>query len=190
MKRIPIIITLALAALAATFLVAQETQQRVAFPAGSGVVPCPHTVSTVLNGASGPPTPDQADLGPLYANVTASQWNQTSQDKHFAHTFKFAKDCCLMTTGVLTVKVKALSGGGPNSSTAANDGFHIYSNGSAVAVLSQQPWVNTGVTAGTIATLTYNIPASVLATGRVTFYAQDDSAVLSADLTLRGCCIR
>jgi hypothetical protein len=194
-------VSFVLITLAAPLLLAQEARTAAAAPqdvrsvdAIVAPVACPRPVTLVINGASGAPQPLNTDLGPtLYPGTVGSQWNQTAADKHFGHTFRFAaplpgRDCCLMTWGVLTVRVKALQGGGPKSSTSANDSFNLVSNG--IVIQQQQPWNNGGVSTGAIATLTFNVPANVLATGNVSFYAQDDSAVLTADLSLRGCCLR
>ena len=192
-KKALIAIVVSIATLAgpiAAPLIAQEAapQQdaRIAIP----LVPCPRPYSTVIQGANGAPAPDAADLGPAYATSVGSQWNQTAVDKHFGHTFRFptTKDCCLITSGTLTIKVKALQGGPPNSATSANDSFTLFSNG--VNISQQQPWKNTGVATGATATLTFNVPANVLATGKVSIYGQDDSAFISADLRLQGCCIK
>lgn len=192
MKKLCIILTV-LTALCAGWLNAQEARiaagaEAIAVPA----VPCPRPVSTTLKGAT-PPTSEAADLGAANtAAVAGSQWNQTAINKHFAYTFRFPappRECCLMTSGTLTVRIKALQGGSPGSPTSVNDAVHIMSNGTAVAGLSQQPWLG-GVATGTIATLNFNIPAAVLKTGRVTFYVQDDAAVLDATLTVRGCCLQ
>ena len=145
--------------------------------------PCPHPVATVLHGTSSTPSPDPADFHPP---VAGSQWNQTAYDKPFQHTFHFAKQCCLMTSGTLVIKLKALKAGTPGTSTSANDKVYLVSNG--VTIQTQSPFA-AGATLGQTATVTFTIPANVLATGRVSFGVQDDSAVTAADLTLHGCCI-
>ncbi len=153
---------LAVAALAAFAVHGQELRP-------GPPVPCPHPVTLTIIGASSPPAPDPADFGPTLApGVVGSQWNQTAINRHFGHTFHFispGKECCLMTSGKLTIKVKALQGGSKGSSTSANDGFTLISQG--VSVSGQAPWNTTGVTTGTIATLTFNVPASVLGRGVV-----------------------
>ena len=128
-----------------------------------GPVPCPRPVSQVIQGASSAPTPDASDLPPNTA-LTGYAWNQTARDKVFAHTFHFAKEvCCLMTRGTLVVTVKALDSGPAGSATSAN---------------------------GATKVLTFTVPASALSLGRVSLLAQDDTAIVSADLRLEGCCIR
>jgi hypothetical protein len=183
-----LIVSFVLAALAAPLLLAQTS--RVAPSAFDA--PCPRPITQTINGTATAPQPLSSDLVSLYGTSVGSQWNQTAINKHFGHTFRFVSpkngECCLMTSGQLTVRVKALQGGGPNSSTSANDAFSLVSNG--VAIQQQQPWLTTGVATGTIATLTFNVPPNVLANGVLSFFAQDDSAVLSADLSLRGCCLR
>ena len=177
---------LALAALTAVAAMAQE--ERLPAPG----VPCPRPVTITIHGASGPATPDPADLTPALVTATAgSQWNQTAVNKGFAHTFHFPappRECCLMTSGKLTIRVKALQGGPKASSTSANDGFTLISHG--LSISGQAPWNTTGVATGTVATLTFVVPPNVLSQGMVTIYGEDDSAVLSADLILQGCCLK
>jgi len=191
MKTTLIASTLLACAVAVGSLGAQPQRLRPnPYPLPTPAVPCPQPFSTVIQG-SNPPAVDASDVTPGVATAAAgSQWNHTAINKAFGHTFHFPAPgtrCCLMTSGILTVEVKALQGGGPHTATSANDGFSIISNG--VTVTSQQPWVNSGVTTGTVAVLTFTIPPNVLATGLFTFYAQDDSAILSAKLSLKGCCL-
>jgi len=170
--------------LAAGSIAAQ--QERIA---ESRPVLCPSPINVVLKGTASAPAPDPVDLPASFA-VTGSQWNQTAINKHFGHTFRFAsygKECCVITSGTLTVTVKALEGGPRGSSTSANDSVNVISHGTTVS--QQSPWLN-GVSTGATQTLTFSIPANVLATGQVSFYVQDDTAVVSADLRLEGCCIR
>lgn len=176
-------------ALAAVTALAQVPEERIASPVA---LPCPHPTSITLHGQNAAPAPDPADFPPAVVPLVAgSQWNQTAINKQFGHTFHFpapGKECCLMTSGKLTVRVKALQGGGPKTSTSANDGFTLFSHG--VAISSQAPWNTTGVATGAIATLTFIIPPNVLAQGMVSIYGEDDSAFVSADLTLQGCCLK
>jgi len=181
-----LIATIVLTALAATSLVAQE-QRTVYSP-----LPCPHPVTIIIKGSSSAPTPDPKDLGPTLGPASAgSQWNQTATNKHFGHTFHFPappRECCLMTSGTIIVKVKALQGGPAHSSSSANDAFSLVSNG--VVISQQQPWNNSGVATGAVATLTFTVPQSALNNGAVSIFGQDDSAFQGADLTLRGCCLK
>jgi len=158
-----------------------------------GPVLCPHPIGpTVINAdIHQPPAPDPADFGTLQPKVTGSVWNQTAIDKAFGHSFHFISphgtECCIMTSGVLKVTLKALQTGTFNSASSGNDGLNIISNGQSVA--GAPPWPN-GATAGQTTTITINVPASALAQGHFGLYVQDDTAVLSAELTLRGCCLR
>lgn len=156
--------------------------------------PCPHPFSqTLTGGPTGASSYVAADYpANLQGSITGSTWNQTQTDKHFAYTFRLPNkgDCCIVTSATLRVTIKALNSGGVGASAANNDAVHLYSGGAHVAGSTQQPWVSTGVTAGTTATVTIQVPASVLATGQVSFYVQDDSAVVGATLTIEGCCLR
>src|SRR5258706_588232 len=80
------------------------------------------------------------------------------------------RECCLMTSGKLTIRVKALQGGPKASSTSANDGFTLISHG--LSISGQAPWNTTGVATGTVATLTFVVPPNVLSQGMVTIYGE------------------
>lgn len=171
---------------------AQEALQRRPAPDFVKPTPCPHPYSQTLTGGAGASTPVLSPDFPasVHAATAGSVWNQPGVDKTFAHTFRFpaTEGCCVVTKATLTVTIKALNSGGVGGHAANNDAVHVYHNGAAI--LSQQPWVTTGVTAGTVATLTFNIPANALATGMVSFLVQDDSTVQSAQLVLEGCCLK
>jgi hypothetical protein len=156
-------------------------------------MPCPHPFSqTLTGGPSGPSAPVVADFPTVVqGGLAGSVWNQTATDKYFGHTFRFPElsgNCCLITKGTLTVTIKALNSGVKGASAANNDAVNVYSNGALIG--QQQPWLNSGVTAGTTATVTFTIPATALATGMVSFLVQDDSAAVSAQLVIEGCCLR
>lgn len=155
-----------------------------------GQVACPFPFTVHLSGGpSGPAAPIlsqfPAALRPL---IGGSVWNQTAADKQFGHTFRFnpmTKECCVITSGLLTLHLKALIGGsGP---TSANDGVNVYVGG--VQIGAQTPWTSS-VVAGATRTMTFNLTANNLTSGFVSFYVQDDTAVVSAELDLTGCCIR
>jgi hypothetical protein len=124
------------------------------------------------------------------AQFAGSVFNQTQADKAFGYTFSFPvcpKECCLWTTGYLNVTFKALQGGPKGSPTSANDLASIWVNGVAV-VSSQKIWAGAIATSAT-KTTTFAIPGSALTHGHVTLLAEDNTAVVSAVLTLEGCCL-
>jgi len=158
--------------------------------------PCPHPVRIVIEGEKHPPTPDPAAFGStLFPLVTGSQWNQTAVNKAFGTTFHFpapgqGKECCLMTEGTLVVTLKALQGGGINSPTSWNDDIVVFSP-LTNKFWNKRAWSQTNaVNTGDTETLTIPIPASALQTGIVNLYVEDDTAVVSAHLELKGCCLR
>jgi len=186
-KLIAVVVSMLVAAVAAA-------QERVPVPIADHNVPsvlCPHPIVQDIKGEASLPTQDPSDLPASLIPLTAhSVWSQTVINKAFAHTFHFRPqgECCVWTSGTLTMEVKALQGGPAGSATSANDGVTVFSN--QVKVPPQiSPW-SAGVATGATKTLTFNIPASVLAFGKVSFYVEDDTAVLWAHLHLEGCCIR
>src|SRR5882724_4219423 len=134
-------------------------------------------------------------------NPTTNQFNQTRSDQGFAYTFKFPawsnsnkKECCRCTEGAtLTVKFKALQGGGINTPSSWNDDVVVYSSlapGPAHQVLFQRIWPQTAAVAtGQTETLTFKIPCKYLSNGHLSIYVEDDTAVLSAELSLSRCCL-
>ena len=192
MKRI---LSLLLVFLAAGTLLAQEQQrtknpQPIDIPSKPVFCPYPYNQSLTANTSIAPTIIASEFPANLQAAIVGSQWNQTAINKHFGYTFTFPSErqCCLMTSGKLEVKIKALQGGGPNSPTSVNDAVHAIANGAAF--MTKQPWLGTTISTGTTATVTFNLTAAQLASGHVSFYVQDDSAVAGAKLTLTGCCIR
>jgi hypothetical protein len=162
--------------------VASAQEPRVIAPQ----IPCPFPV--VQHFPSGPAaTPVLSEfpvaLRPL---VTGSVWNQTAINKAFGHTFRFTapKDCCAITGGVLTIHIKALQGG--PGATSANDGMHVYVGG--VSIYSQALW-SSSVHTGDTTTLNIPITANHLTSGLVSFYIEDDTAAVSADLEIDSCCV-
>ncbi len=118
--------------------------------------------------------------------IPGSTFGHTQVNKSFGHTFSFKppSECCVYTRGTLTVDIKALSSGPPGSATAANDGMSLQSGGIPVGA-SVSPW-SAGVVAGALKTVTFSVPANVIATGMVSFFVQDDTSVIKAVLTLGG----
>jgi len=153
-------------------------------------VPCPHPTKLVVNGHN-PATIIPAEIpAASVAALAEPAFNQTQIDKAFGYTFTFPvspKECCLWTTGYLTVTFKALQGGPANSSTSANDLVSIWVNGSLLSP-SQKIWSG-AVATGATKTTTFAIPGSSLTHGHVTLLVEDDTAVVSAVLTLEGCCL-
>jgi hypothetical protein len=156
----------------------------------TGQVACPFPFTMHLSaGPSGPAAPIlsqfPAGIRPL---IGGSVWSQTAADKQFGHTFRFnpmTKECCAMTGGTLTLHLKALVSG-PSKSTSVNDGVNVFVGG--VAIGGQTPWTQS-VVAGATTTITIPITANNLTSGFVSFYVQDDTAVISAALDLTGCCV-
>lgn len=196
-----------IAILAATFLVAGAVSAQTAQAPGRGIVdaeaaapagpkvPCPRPIAITLKAPpSVAPALDPADFtGSLGTAVAGSVWNQTTADKGFGYSFHFpfpGKECCLMTRAKLIVHVKALQAGGAGSASSANDWVQIVKNGASVPGFAQQPFA-AGATLNQTATVTFNnIPANLLSNGVLSFYVQDDTAVVSAELRLEGCCLR
>lgn len=180
-------------ALLTSLLIASLGMAQQAEPRGGNTLPCSPKRS-VLKG-SNPATYDPAGLPPT-AHITAPPvFNQTQINTAFAYTFKIPdmrKDCCRCREGSnLTVTFKALQGGPANSSTSSNDDVIVTagSGSSRIQLVSQRVW--TGATkTGQTETLTFPIPCAAIERGEVTLYEEDDTAVVSAVLTVESCCLQ
>jgi hypothetical protein len=177
-------------AVALSLLAGAAALAQVPAPLPSRGMMCPHPTVRDIKGEISPPVQDPSDLPANLIPLTAgSTWNQTAINKGFAHTFHFKMDvCCAWSSGTLTMEVKALQGGGAGTSSSANDGVSVFSN-KVVVPPQASPW-SSGVQTGATKTLTFQIPASALARDMVSFYVEDDTAVVWAHLHLEGCCIR
>jgi hypothetical protein len=152
---------------------------------------CPQPVTMMLTAQSSSSTLHSADF-PSGLNVSSSSLNHTQLNKHYGYTFEFkppATGCCQFNEGILTVSYKTLSKGTSNkTSDAGNDTGGPVRNGTSAAGAGYI-WPNSGVASGATTTKTYTIPAEWIASGRVSFYSQDDTAVTSATLRVSGCCV-
>ena len=163
-------------------------------PASRPPVLCPFPITRTLTAPPpAQPTPNPVDFtGTLATAVAGSVWNQTAANHGFGHSFaipNLSKECCVWTKATLIVKVKALQKGSAGSATSANDWVQLVHLGASVPGTGQQPFAG-GATVSQTQTVTVNVPQNILNSGIVSFYVQDDTAVLSAELRLEGCCIR
>lgn len=118
-------------------------------------------------------------------------FNATVPNKIFGHTFTLSapSKCCQCSGGRLTVVYKALQDGvSATTPDAGNDTGGLVSEGGKGVPGSSGPIWGGPVKKGTTKTIVYAVPCKVISTGRVSFVAQDDTAVVSAKLEIRGCC--
>jgi hypothetical protein len=162
----------------------------------TGAQQCPNPRRINLTQSSGAATPVMADFPKgLCPGGIEPNFGGTKVDRCFIHTFSFpppSELCCQCVEGkgnTLTLKLRVLLGGPAGSSTAANDQFAIYSNGSFVTG-TNQPLYSGSVTTGQVVTKTIALKCSWLNNNRLSFLTQDDTAVLSATLNLNTCCVK
>jgi len=192
MNRNTFVAALAVLSFAASPLMAQ-TQAEERAVSGRPVL-CPFPITRTLSAPPpAQPTPNPIDFtGTLATAVAGSVWNQTALNHGFGHSFSIpdlSKECCVWTKATLIVKVKALQAGAADSPSSANDWVQLVYHGASVPGSGQKPFAG-GATLGQTQTVTINVPQNILNSGIVSFYVQDDTAVLSAELRLEGCCIR
>ena len=142
-------------------------------------VPCPNPVHYVIT------RPTAA--GSQQAATILGTYNQTSINQSFKDTFTFKPpqgQCCQFTSGTLKVTYKALQSGDAN---------HVSTSWNDDAGLMPGPypriWGPGPVPAGQVKTIPYNLTPAMLASGSITLYVEDDTAVVSATLEIIGCCL-
>lgn len=190
-----VLAALSILALAPVPTVAQIEAGRVAVPAVAlpgAAMPCPQPITLKLtHGGPGVHTagqPDPADFGSLPGGT----YNQTSINQWFRDSFHFKTSnskCCQFKDGKLTVVYRALQAGPANSSTSANDDGGVWSGSGLLTGASGGRIFSGAVTLGQMATIPYVVPAGLIASGKVSFAAEDDTAVVSATLEISGCCL-
>jgi hypothetical protein len=157
---------------------------------GRPSVPCPNpVVVTITRGGTTAATPSAVDFPSV--PLTGYAYNQTAVNHFFRDTIAFKKPeskCCQFNPGKLTVTYKALMGGPAKSATSANDTAGLVFHGASVPG-GGYIFGNLGTGTGQTVTIPYTVPASIVASGQVSFSAQDDSAVVSATLEISGCCL-
>ncbi len=167
---------------------------------------CPNPISISLNKNSAA-APVITNFPLIYQAGLASSpsvYNQTIMDKWFGDTLVFKKasnHCCQYSMGKLVVRYKALATSKIGQSSTNNDGSFVFaknSSGTVYPIYSVESpttghiWGNNvqgNTTAGQVTVRTFIIPPHVMASGNVNLFAQDDTAVLSVQLTGGGCCL-
>ena len=169
------------------------------------VVPCPNPMPAVsiTRGGTQAATPSTTDFSNTAAAHLPSAYGQTAYNKPFYDTIVFRKpsttQCCQLgqlpgTTyyGKLVVTYKALqTGSGPTASDSGNDAGGLVYHGVGVAGQTGAIYTPTFVfAAGHTVTKTYYLNAAEVASGQVSFSVEDDTAVVSATLSVPGgCCL-
>lgn len=163
-----------------------------------GTMPCPHPFTSVqARGGHMATTPSSQDFPK--DKLTSKTYNGTQINQNFGDTFSLKQTgkCCEYNAGTLTVTYRALQGGCKGSSTSANDAGGLIYHGAGVAGSSgfipwhwhNSPGCAQYVSTGDVVTVVYTVPANIVASGRVSFSEEDDTAVVSATLRVTGCCV-
>ncbi len=173
-----------------------QTEGRVAQPLEGGTVPgrlpCPHPAVQTLTSTGAPQ--GGTDFPAAWAGHFASGLNDMRPNHIFAFTFqgKWAggdRACCELTSATLTFVVKC------HGDIPGNDAWGIVNHGVGVpGAGGALGWPNQCM--GQTKTITWNATPGVLAmmnaeaTGpHLSFYVEDDTAVVSASLQLSQCCV-
>jgi hypothetical protein len=156
--------------------------------------PCPRPIALTLSATT--PNVVNADFNATQLGMPRAWLNDPGINKGFLYTFQPIRDekCCEITSAILTVKLRANQAGqAQTGSDAGNDGIAIMFLGSSVPPFSEPVYSSWPFPVGQTATKTWNLTGAALAhlnaTHRLSIWAQDDSAVLSATLQLSGCCV-
>jgi hypothetical protein len=145
---------------------------------------CPEPVSRNITVSSGPLSSVTGETTPdltAYKGSRATTFGQTGVDTIFMHTVRWEvpRGACCQLDGRITVVVKA-------QSSADNDAVGLLGPGGTI--LAHQPLISTA--AGQVHTKTFNLDPSVISSGHVTVYVQDDHSLQSIGLALSGCCLK
>jgi len=158
-------------------------------------LPCPDGKTVTLTAVI--PNVVDADFTPGQLGNYTPNLNSTQINKGYAHTFEWKPEhrCCQIVSAKLTVKMKSLSRGRSlTSSDAGNDTITIMTEGFALPGHSAKIYSNHSFSTGNPASKTWSLTGSKLNTlnslHRLSFFVQDDTAVLSATLQLKICCLK
>jgi len=157
--------------------------------------PCPAPFNITLDASA--PNVEKTDFTAAQLANYQDKLNYGQTDKWYLHTFiwKAPSKCCQVTKAILTVKMKANSGGqSVSSADAGNDSISVVKLGTAVPPYSEHVYTawpfNAGKTSTKIWDLTGVALGNINILRRLSFAVQDDTSVLSATLQLSGCCLK
>lgn len=167
-----------------------EPVAAVALPRSS----CPAPLNLTLQGAA-PIVLVTADFTPAQLNNQVG-FNYGGTDKQFLYTFRWDRrhKCCQITSAVLTLVMKANSGGqSSTSSDAGNDSFAMMHLGVGVPGNSAGVYNHWPFNPGQGSTRTLSLNAAGLAIinqeNHLSLAVQDDTMVQAVTLQLSGCCL-
>jgi len=151
-------------------------------------------------------SPDISEFPTAFqSGIAGSVLNQASMNKYFGHTIKFkipSGDCCQYNQGQLIVEYKALATSNKDGSSSNNDGSFVFykkSDGSIGRInhthspITGHIWganASAATVNGQKVSRTFIIPPAAMKTGKISLFAQDDTAVLSFKLNGTGCCVQ
>ena len=160
-------------------------------------VPCPAPFTTVIEATV--PYIVATDFNASQLTNHQEALGFTGADKIYLHTFVWKPNscCCIITKADLVVKMKSILGGASaTSSDAGNDLIGIVGFGGVGLVPSTRVYdgIATPFPAGTTVTKTFSISGSALnklnTEHTLSIVVEDDTTVLSATLTVSGCCLK
>lgn len=173
-------------------VMAQERPRPAPRPVRGPEMACPNPTYETLT-ASGSSLVN-ADF-PAIALANMQPVGGTAANRWTGYTFQWRPPaCCAITRAILTVRLRAITGGTSNtSSDAGNDTLGLVSAGASLPGQSGYIRPNAPFAAGSEITRTFTLTGAQLATlnsgNRLSFLTQDDHAVLSATLRLERCCV-
>ena len=176
-----------LMALGADSAFAQAAGERPTDPRG-GPCHCSDPVNVLIVKNSGPTSAVAGGDFRSDMRLNQQSYNATQPNTHFTDTLQWkmptSKTCELK--GQVTIKLKNLG-----TSLSSNDSAGVFANGIAVPGFSQgvgTVW-SSGQGAGALKTLTYQLNTQMMQLGKLSFFAQDDTAVQEIRVEISGCCI-
>ncbi len=152
---------------------------------------CPNPVVVTLNVGN-----------PVQADFSAASWaarvglNYAGANKQFLGTFAWTppSKCCEIVRAILTVNMKANSAGSSaTTSDAGNDTVSVQMTGGAAPPIGGAVYSTWPFAAGATVTKTFTITGTALTKllngNGLSIAVQDDTMVISATLSLSGCCL-
>ncbi len=159
-------------------------------------VPCPAPFTTTLDATV--PQIVTTDFSAAQLANYQQALNSHVANMPYAHTFVWKPNtcCCVATSATLTIVMRSIQGGASaTSADAGNDLFAVVGFGGVALVPSAPVYAGVARPFPANTTVTKVVPISGSALNKLntehtlSFFVEDDTSIVSATLTLSGCCL-
>lgn len=155
---------------------------------------CPNPTYETINMTT--PTPVTTDFRADMLAIVRAGVNDSAPNKFFLHTFQWKPPmCCKIMSATMTIVMRANQPStAATSSDSGNDSMGVMASGVAFPGLNGPVYTAFPVAMDQSTTRVYNMtPAAIAAmnaNNQLSFYVQDDTRVLSAQLNISRCCVK